>query len=129
MKKTFVVASVLLAALLAGCATAGNEHLKGVSQQSVSQTIAEGKTTKADVAAAFGSANKVSFTDSGLEIWSYEYAHATPKVINFVPVANLFAHGADVAKKTLTVLFDDKGIVKKYTFAETNDVVKGGIAQ
>jgi outer membrane protein assembly factor BamE (lipoprotein component of BamABCDE complex) len=130
MRKILVAASVAALAALAGCAvSAGNEALKDQNQTSVGSSIIESKSTKADVQAVFGSANKVSFTDSGLEVWSYEYAHATPQAINYVPVLNLLAHGADVKKKTLTVLFDDKGVVKKCTFAESSDVVRGGLAQ
>ncbi len=130
MRKILVVVLITASAVLAGCAvSAGNEALKDQSQTTVGNSIVEGKTTKADVQAAFGSANKVSFTDAGLEIWNYEFDHATPQAINYVPVLNLLAHGANVEKKTLTVLFDEKGFVKKYTFAESSNVVRGGIAQ
>lgn len=130
MKKILAAVSIAASAVLAGCAvSAGNEALKNQSQTSVGSSTVEGKSTKADVQAAFGSANKVSFTDTGLEIWNYEFDHATPQAINYVPVLNLLAHGANVEKKTLTVLFDEKGIVKKYTFAESSNVVRGGIAQ
>ncbi|WP_257828187.1 outer membrane protein assembly factor BamE domain-containing protein [Burkholderia glumae] len=126
---TLLLSAAVLTALLAGCATTGNERLEGTTQQSVKSQIEEGKTTKDEVQNVFGSPNKTTFTDSGLEIWTYELAHATPHAINFVPIVGAFAHGADVKKKTLTVLFDDKGVVKKYTFAETTDVAKGGIGQ
>lgn len=130
MEKILVVVSIAASAVLAGCAvSAGNEAPKDQSQTSVGNSIVEGKSTRADVQAAFGSANTVSFTDTGLEIWSYEFDHAMPRAINYVPVLNLLAHGANVEKKTLTVLFDEKGIVKKYTFAESSNVVRGGIAQ
>ncbi|RAS32063.1 hypothetical protein [Paraburkholderia bryophila] len=130
MRKILVVVSITASAVLAGCAvSAGNVALKDQSQTTVGNSIVEGKTTKADVQAAFGSATKVSFTDAGLEICNYEFDHATPQAINYVPVLNLLAHGANVEKKTLTVLFDEKGIVKKYTFAESSNVVRGGVAQ
>ncbi|WLE64118.1 outer membrane protein assembly factor BamE (plasmid) [Burkholderia plantarii] len=128
-KKTLLITTIGVAVLLAGCATTGNERLEATSQSSVRAQIQEGKTTKQDVQDTFGSPNKTTFTDSGLEIWTYELAHATPHAINFVPIVGAFAHGADVRKKTLTVLFDDNGTVKKYTFAETTDVAKGGIGQ
>lgn len=130
MRKILVAVSIAASAVLAGCAvSAGNEALRDQSQTSVSSSIVEGKSTKADVQAAFGSANKVSLTDAGLEIWNYEFDHATPQAINYVSVLNLLAHGANVEKKSLTVLFDEKGVVKKYTFAESSNVVRGGIAQ
>ncbi|WP_257744788.1 outer membrane protein assembly factor BamE [Burkholderia glumae] len=128
-KQTLLITTISAAVLLAGCATTGNERLEAASQASVQAQIQQGKTTKHEVQDAFGSPNKTTFTDSGLEIWTYELAHATPHAINFVPIVGAFAHGADVRKKTLTVLFDDNGTVKKYTFAETTDVAKGGIGQ
>lgn len=124
-----LIATLSAATLLTGCATTGNEHLGSATQTSVQSQITQGKSTKQDVQDAFGSPNKTTFTDSGFEIWTYELAHATPHAINFVPIVGAFAHGADVRKKTLTVLFDDSGVVKKYTFAETTDVAKGGIGQ
>ncbi|WP_186135067.1 outer membrane protein assembly factor BamE domain-containing protein [Burkholderia gladioli] len=124
-----LIATLSAAALLTGCATTGNEHLESATQTSVQSQITQGKSTKQDVQDAFGSPNKTTFTDSGFEIWTYELAHATPHAINFVPIVGAFAHAADVRKKTLTVLFDDSGVVKKYTFAETTDVAKGGIGQ
>ncbi|MDR6203258.1 hypothetical protein [Paraburkholderia graminis] len=130
MRKILVAVSIAASSVLAGCAvSAGNEALRDQSQTSVGNSIVEGKSTKADVQTAFGSANKVSFTDAGLEIWSYEFDHVTPQAINYVPVLNLLAHGANVEKKTLTVLFNEQGIVKKYTFAESSNVVRGGIAR
>ncbi|MBU9384709.1 outer membrane protein assembly factor BamE domain-containing protein [Burkholderia gladioli] len=124
-----LIATLSAATLLTGCATTGNEHLESATQTSVQSQITQGKSTKQDVQDAFGSPNKTTFTDSGFEIWTYELAHATPHAINFVPIVGAFAHGADVRKKTLTVLFDDSGVVKKYTFAETTDVARGGIGQ
>lgn len=124
-----LIATLSAATLLTGCATTGNEHLESATQASVQSQITQGKSTKQDVQDAFGSPNKTTFTDSGFEIWTYELAHATPHAINFVPIVGAFAHGADVRKKTLTVLFDDSGVVKKYTFAETTDVARGGIGQ
>lgn len=128
-QKTLLIAALSTAVLLAGCATTGNERLESATQTTVHAQIQEGKSTKQDVQDAFVSPNKTTFTDSGLEIWTYELAHATPHAINFVPIVGAFAHGADVRKKTLTVLFDDNGMVKKYTFAETTNVAKGGIGQ
>ena len=126
---TFLITTLTAAALLTGCATVGNERLESSTQSSVQGQLQEGKTTKQEVQDAFGAPNKTAFTESGLEIWTYELAHATPHAINFVPIVGIFAHGADVRKKTLTVLFDNGGLVKKYTFAETTDVARGGIGQ
>jgi hypothetical protein len=130
MKKILVTASIMDVVVLAGrAASAGNEALKDQSQTSVISSIVEGKSANVDVQAGYCAADKVSFTDSSLELWSYQYDHATPQAINFVPVLNLLAHGGDVKKKTPPVLLDENGIVKKCTLAESSDVVRGGIAQ
>ncbi|PWB60130.1 MAG: hypothetical protein C3F18_00085 [Nitrosomonadales bacterium] len=124
-----VVLCLTAVAFLGGCATAGNEKMKDQNQSSMQQKITEGKTTKAEVQAAMGDANTVSFTDSGNEIWTYKYSRATPQLQSFIPIVNLFSRGADVNTKELVVLFDKNNVVSKYTMRETNDVVKSGIAQ
>jgi hypothetical protein len=46
------------------------------------------------------------------------HARATPKAVNFLPVARWFASGADVKTKDLAVLFDKSGTVGKYAMRE-----------
>jgi outer membrane protein assembly factor BamE (lipoprotein component of BamABCDE complex) len=113
--------------ILAGCASAGNQALKAESSDSVSQKIVKGTHTKDDVKKSFGSPNETSFTDSGNEIWRYKYAYATAKAVNYVPIANLFARGADVDRKELVVFFDKNGVVSNYSMQETKEEVKRGI--
>jgi PBP1b-binding outer membrane lipoprotein LpoB len=59
------------ALLLAGCATSGPEAGKVVSQDRFEQLIVPGRTTKAELLAAFGETRTVVF-DSGYEAWLYE---------------------------------------------------------
>jgi hypothetical protein len=59
------------ALLLAGCATSGPEAGKVVSQDRFEQLIVPGRTTKAELLAAFGETKTVVF-DSGYEAWLYE---------------------------------------------------------
>lgn len=66
MKK--IVFAAALAATLAGCASSGNQQLKNETETSVQSKIQEGKTTKAEVKAFFGSPDGVSYTDGGNEI-------------------------------------------------------------
>lgn len=91
--------------LVAGCAgggavsdnTPGVMHTGGVSPQAASQSIAIGKSSKADVAATLGKATDVRF-DSGYEVWVYRW------------------RGADRSSRTATelvVLFEPSGMVKK----------------
>ena len=126
MAKSF--AGVALVALLAGCATSGNEKLKEYTQSSISQKITEGKTTKNEVTAAMGQPAAVSFTDAGNEIWTYRHARATPQAQNFIPLVGLISSGADVKTKELVIMFNKNDVVSKYTLRETEEVVKRGLA-
>jgi hypothetical protein len=92
-------------ALLCGCAGGaavsengpGMMRAGGPSPQAASQSIAMGRSTKAEVAAALGKAAVVRF-DSGYEVWVYRWP------------------GPDRASRSATelvVLFDPSGTVKK----------------
>jgi hypothetical protein len=62
-----------LLAALAGCATNAPEPGKVVAQERFEQLVVPGRTTKAELLAAFGSTKTVVF-DSGMEAWLYESA-------------------------------------------------------
>ncbi|CAE6822373.1 hypothetical protein R70006_06264 [Paraburkholderia domus] len=128
MKKTAAIALLAATVALAGCASAGNQVLRNADQNQIDQHIVRGKTTKSDVTTFLGAADAVSFTDSGNEIWTYAFAKTTSKAINFIPVVGLLAGGENVDKKTLTILFDDKGVVKKSTYAASSGEVRTGLA-
>jgi len=66
--------ALLLAAsllLLSGCATNAPEPGKAVAQDRFEQLVVPGRTTKAELLAAFGPTKTVVF-DSGYETWLYE---------------------------------------------------------
>ncbi|SCX88230.1 Beta-barrel assembly machine subunit BamE [Nitrosospira sp. Nl5] len=128
MKIVKSFAGTVLVALVAGCATLGNEKLKDHTQSTISQQITEGKTTKNQVIAALGQPSVVSFTDAGNEIWTYKHARAIPQAQNFIPLVGLVSSGADVKTKELVVMFNKHDVVSKYTMRETEEVVKSGIA-
>jgi PBP1b-binding outer membrane lipoprotein LpoB len=69
MKRLAALFSVAL--LLAGCATGSQEAGKNVSEDRFTQLVVPGRTTRADLLAAFGPTKTVSF-DSGMEAWLYE---------------------------------------------------------
>ena len=116
-----------LLALVSGCASAGSAALKDETEASVSQKLTEGKTTKSDVRAMFGSPGSTSFTDSGLEIWTYERAKMHADAVNFIPVVDLFGTSHSGIKKQLVILFDKDGVVKRYSMSESPETIKTGI--
>lgn len=126
-KTSKFVLAVGIVAFLAGCAGTGNDRLRAETETSVSQKIVEGKTTKAAVRDQFGSPAKTSFTDGGLEIWNYEFANVSADAVNFIPVINLFGSSASGTKKELVVLFDENGVVRRYSMSESDVSVKTGL--
>ena len=75
----------------------------------------------------FGSPMKTSFTDSGLEIWNYEFSKVSADAVSFIPVVNMFGASASGKKKELVVMFDQNHIVKRYSMSESDVTQKTGI--
>lgn len=92
-------------ALLAGCAagtgppddTPGVVRASGVSDQAARDSIAIGKSTRADVSAALGKATVIPF-DSGFEVWVYRWKGA---------------EGTARDTTELVLLFEPSGVVRK----------------
>ncbi len=122
-----LIISFLCALILSACATQGNQTIKEETQSSVSTKVMEGKTTKAEVRQLFGDPMSTTFTDSGNEIYKYEFIDSQAKAINFIPFVNLFKSGMEGTKKTLTILFDSQGIVKKYSMDASKYETNTGI--
>lgn len=126
--RNICAAALAATLLLAGCTSTGNVAMKGQSQQSIDSVVVKGKTTKQDITRAFGSADHVSFTDSGNEIWTYRHSKSQPMARNFIPY-NIFSLGENIQTKELVILFDSKGVVSNYTFRETANQAKLGLAE
>ena len=62
--------AVAFSACIAGCVAVGTPYAV-IAQGKSSEAIAIGKSTKADVLAAFGKTTAVRF-DSGYEVWVYQ---------------------------------------------------------
>lgn len=69
MKRFIMLLATVLA--LAGCATGPEEPGKLVPEDRFAQLVVPGRTTRAELLAAFGPTKTVSF-DSGMEAWLYE---------------------------------------------------------
>ena len=117
----------ILALAISGCASVGNETLRAETETSVQGKLLEGKTTKSETKALFGTALKTAFTDGGLEMWTYEFSNVSADVVSFVPIVNLFGATASGKKKELVVLFDSTGVIKRYAMSESDVKQKTGI--
>jgi hypothetical protein len=118
--------AVLLSAPLGGCASVGNESIAAASPESVATQLVKGKTRQAQVREVYGDPSKTSFTDSGNEIWEYEFTRMTSKPTNFIPYVNLVSSGAEGDKKSLVIFFNQAKIVQQYTLSTSKvDVSRG----
>ena len=116
--------------LLGGCASVGNESIADASQESVSAQLVKGKTTQEQVRGLYGDPAKTSFTDSGNEIWEYDFSRMHSKPTNFIPYVNLVYSGAEGDKKSLVIFFDKTKLVRQYTISSSKvDVSRGLIAR
>jgi hypothetical protein len=75
----------------------------------------------------FGSPDKTTFTDSGLEVWNYEFAKMSKDAVSYIPFSGLFGTSASGTKKQLVVMFDTTNIVKRYSMSESDVSTKTGI--
>jgi hypothetical protein len=66
-----LAACLTAALLLAGCVTSAPEPGKVVAEDRFSQVVVPGRTTRAELLAAFGPTQTITF-DSGVETWLYE---------------------------------------------------------
>jgi hypothetical protein len=104
------IAASVLATTFAGCAATGNGAVTTLTQQGAARTIVVGKSTRADIEAAFGRANVTRFVN-GYELWLYQVGYS--KAVDSMPYVNLVVSSAD-NKRELSILFDKGGVVKKY---------------
>lgn len=128
MKKHICIGgAIVIAFALTGCASVGSESLRKETESSVSQKIVQGKTTKSEVRAMFGSPTKTTFTDGGLEVWNYDFTNVSADAISYVPIVNLFGASASGKKKELVVLYDNENIVKRFSMSEADVTQKTGL--
>jgi len=119
--------AVFAAFLLVSCATMGNDSLRNQTPESIASIITEGVTTQAEVEAAFGIPIQTTFTDARNEVWKYTLTHTTPTAQSFIPVVGVLSSGATGTQKELTILFDDKLVVQKYTMTESPIKIRTGV--
>jgi hypothetical protein len=114
-------------ALLGGCSSVGNESIADATPQTVSAQLIKGKTTQERVREVYGDPAKTSFTDSGNEIWEYDFSKMYSKPTNFIPYVSLIHSGAEGDKKSLVIFFDKSRVVRQYTISSSKVDVSTGL--
>jgi outer membrane protein assembly factor BamE (lipoprotein component of BamABCDE complex) len=127
MRLRIGLVGALLSAFLGGCASVGNDRIADASIESVSKQIFKGRTTQAQVRQLYGDPMKTSYTDSGNEIWEYDFSRLHSKPTNFVPYVNVIYSGAEGDKKSLVIFFDKGKIVQQFTVSNSQVDISQGL--
>lgn len=108
------LALILFAMLLTGCYSTGAPIDTAKANQFV-----KGETTESEVIAALGKPTTITTNDLGEKQISYLHTDADVDAATYIPIVGIFAGGATGTAKTLTVSFDNKGIVKDWSMSES----------
>lgn len=125
--RSSLLVSLLLACVLAACASSGNDTIADATGDSVAATLHKGKTTQAEVRKLYGDPMKTSFKSNGFESWEYEFTRMQSRPTNFIPYVNLVHSGADGEKKSLVIFFDKRKLVQDYTMSASKVEVSSGL--
>lgn len=120
----------MLLALLSGCASSGNPTIR---DETVTAQIKIGTTTKEEVQKLLGKPTSIGrgsgnlLLSTGLpvapqmnyEIWNYTHINVETSPAAFIPIIGLFFMGATASSASVTIHFDENGIVKYLSTAET----------
>jgi len=120
MARRFCLIAGLSSALLCGCASGRNESIADATPESVSTQLVKGRTTQENVRATYGDPAKITFTDSGNEIWEFDFSRVHSKPTNFIPYVNLIHSGAEGD-------IDKTKIVRQYTISTSKVDVSQGL--
>lgn len=122
-----VATALLVVSLLGGCASMGNEALRHETENTMQKKIIEGKTTKSEIKAMFGSPMNTAFTDGGYEVATYEFSNVKADAINYVPIVGMFGGTMSGKKKELVIMYDKNDVVKRYSMSESDVKQKTGL--
>ncbi len=102
---------------LPGCGGLGCASPGSAGRACMQGPMRVGSTTKAQVALALGTPQKVAF-DRGQEEWTYTLRRPTRRIVDFVPMASMIHPQGRGARGSLVIRFDPRGIVQGYVFTE-----------
>ena len=111
-----LAASILLLALVAGCATAtsGNK----IEASKVDQ-IKKGVTTRAEVEALFGRPETISMMGDGRRMLYYHYSENSATFHNAIPIVGVFmGDKRDTRHQMLQVILSKADVVEDYELSD-----------
>lgn len=110
-----VVAPLVLAAILTLSACTAASGNKAIHDPERIAQVKKGETTKDEVLDLFGSPTMTTFgdDDKNYETWHWTYSKSETRGTTFIPVVGGVFGGADTEASSLTIVFNEKGIVQK----------------
>jgi len=112
--------AVAALAVAAGCSTAGNGRLVRLDDPEARGLLVPGTTTQADVRETLGQGSVIRFR-SGWQTWQYQYREGVAKGWDEVPYVGLVTSRLARPTKELVVLFDDHGVVRRWSLQQFDD--------
>ena len=127
-KQSIILFLCILA--ISGCAAkTGNQFLEKTSSEELSKKLIANSTTKNDVKEMFGDPMTITFMASNNEMWSYSFVRSEAKMINLVPMVNLFYAGSNDNIRSLHIIFNPDNIVNSFNFINSDGETKIGLFQ
>ncbi|MEM6543838.1 MAG: hypothetical protein AAF680_02970 [Pseudomonadota bacterium] len=120
--------TIALVAFISACASSGVVGLKNENNASLESKFQPGVTLKSEILDALGRPTNTSFTDSGLEVLTYEYTELVPRARNFIPY-NVFSQVVDAETKELVLLIRRDGLLERFVFNETDTEQRWGVIE
>ena len=111
----------MLALVLVGCASGGNDVLRTQDAATVDRYVVDGKTTRSEVEKIYGPPSATSFADAQNDIWIYRWGRATAKPENFVPYVGTFMGGSNLQQKELVILFNAQSVVVRHSMRDSTE--------
>lgn len=104
-----------------GCASVGTP----INGSNVS-SIQKGITTKDQILKLFGNPSTSTISDNGT-MFIYSFAKTQTSASTFIPIVGIFHSGYNTDIQTLSIVFDDKNIVKNYSYTSGKNSTSAGI--
>ena len=112
--------------IITGCVQkTGTQQLSTLSEATLDEMIQDGVTTKHEVLDLLGV--NYELIKEAEEKWVYTLTERQAKSMNFIPLINLFYHGARSNTKTVTIVFDRNHVVLSHAYAEHRETKTAGV--
>ena len=115
-----LISAIIMALILSGCAASAGKQIK----QEQLNDLVKGKTTYQEVISKLGKPNTVTTFPNGHKQVLYSFNQTTTNAASFIPFVGLFVGGGETTSSSVTLTFDNGGVLEDYSTSESNQSVK-----